>query len=74
MTRIKQRIVETLDTVAPDELLTLYSVVCSFASGHPVRPEIGSPQPDIFVKVRKALGGCRGTMADDVRQLREDRV
>ena len=74
MTRIKQRIIDSLDAVDPDEMLTLYSVVCGFASGHTARGEVRRPQPDVFIRVRKALQGCRGAMADDIRQLREDRV
>jgi hypothetical protein len=74
MTKIKQRIVEALDTVDPDAMLTLYGVVCGFASGHTERGEVQAPQPGIFIQVRKALRGCRGAIADDVLQLREDRV
>ena len=74
MTRIKQRIVEALDAVDPDEMLTLYSVVCGFASGHTARGGVRVPESEIFIRVRKALQGCRGEMADDILQLREDRV
>ena len=74
MTKIKQRIVDALDSVNPDEMLTIYSVVCGLASGHTPRSEVRPPQPDSFVRVRKALQGCRGAMTDDVLQLREDRV
>ena len=74
MTKIKQRIVEALDTVDPDEMLTLYSVVCGFATSHTEREETRTPQTDVLMRVRKALSGCRGAMAEDICQLRDDRL
>ena len=74
MTKIKQRIVEALDTVDPDEMLTLYSVVCGFVSGHTARGEVRVPQADVFIRVRKALSGSPGAMADDILRFRDDRV
>ena len=74
MTKIKQRIVEALDTVDPDEMLTLYSVVCGFAAGHTEREEARTPQTDVLMRVRKALSGSPGAMADDILRFRDDRV
>lgn len=56
------------------EGLTFYRVVCGFAFGHTVRGGVRVPDSDVFILVRKAVQGCRGKMADDILQLREDRV
>ncbi len=74
MTKIKQRIVEALDTVHPEEMLTLYSVVCGFTSEHTRDQEPRVPRKDVFMRVRKALGRCRGSLADDIHHMRGDRV
>lgn len=70
--KIKDQAIKELESLGPSELVTVYEMI-TFLKTRPgaLRARIGEPA---YLKVRKALSGCKGSLSDDILLLREDRV
>jgi hypothetical protein len=70
--KIKKQVLRELESLGPSELVTVYEMITSLKArlGKP-RTRIGEPA---YLKVRKALSPCKGSLSDDILSLREDRI
>lgn len=70
--KIKEQAIKELESLSPSELVTVYEMITSLKArlGEP-RARIGEPA---YLKVRKALSRCKGSLSDDILLLRENRV
>jgi hypothetical protein len=72
MIKIKQRTIQALDALAPDELLSMYEILLSLKPQHSLRKV--SRSTTAYLQVREALKGCQGALADDILLDREERI
>ncbi|MBI4746689.1 MAG: hypothetical protein HY786_09185 [Deltaproteobacteria bacterium] len=70
--KIKEQAIKELESLGPSEIVTIYEMITSLKAriGEP-RVRIGEPA---YLKVRKALALCKGSLSDDILLLREDKV
>jgi hypothetical protein len=69
--KIKEQAIKDLDTLKPSELLVVYDLILSLKGK---KPERAIPIVSTYKKVREALKGCKGSMAEDILSAREDRI
>jgi hypothetical protein len=72
--KIKRQVIADLEALTPSEILSVYSIVLAMKRKTKVlTPAVQSEQP-AYLRVRKALSGCGGSIGDDIVAAREDRV
>lgn len=69
---LKEQAVRELDTLGPSELLIVYDLILSLKS-RVKKTRVKKPL-QAYLKVREALGGYKGSLANDVLEGREDRI
>lgn len=72
--KIKRQIIRDLEALTPDEILSVYSIVAAMKRKKTTAVIPASSKEPSYLRVRKALSDCRGSMADDILSAREDRV
>lgn len=72
--RAKEGVVKDLDTLDPSDVVRVYDLILSLK--RKARPEGEKPslQQRGYLRARKALEVCRGSLSDDVLAGREDRI
>ena len=70
--KIKEQTMKELESLGPSELMTVYEMIISLKARHRKR-EIREGEPD-YLRVRKALKQCKGSLSEDIKLLREDRI
>ncbi len=69
---IKEQMIKELESLGPAELVKAYEMITSLkARLREPRTRIGEPA---YMRVRKALAGCKGSLSNDILLLRKDRV
>lgn len=69
---IKEKTIQELEALEPDNLAIVYELILSLKSKKRVRrPNNSEPA---YMRVRKALSTCEGSFSDDIVQAREDQV
>jgi hypothetical protein len=72
--KIKRQIITDLEALTPDEILSVYSIVAAMKRKKAPAVSPASSKEPSYLRVRKALSGCRGSIADDILSAREDRA
>jgi len=72
--KIKRQIIDDLDRLTPSEILTVYSMVAEMKRCRESAATAIQPAQYSFIRVRKALSKCTGSLGDDIISAREDRV
>lgn len=68
--KIKEQAIRDLDALKSSDLFVVYELILSLKEK---TIEKGAT-PTAYKRVRELLKGCTGSMSDDIRHLREDRV
>lgn len=70
--KIKEQTIKELESLGPSELMTVYEMIISLKARHRKRKsKEGEPA---YLRVGKALKQCKGSLSDDIKSLREDRI
>jgi hypothetical protein len=70
--KARNQAIKELSQLRPVDLLEVYNLIISLkdkAGG-----DRSEPPTDAYLRVREALKGCRGALADDILAAREDRI
>ena len=70
--KIKEQTIKELESLGPSELVTVYEMIISLKARRGKR-ESREGEP-AYLRVRKALKQCKGSLSDDIKSLREDRM
>lgn len=70
--KIKDQAMKELEELKPDELLKVYDLILSLK--RKPREERRRGDSPAYVRVRKALKQCKGSLSEDILSGREDRV
>ena len=68
--KIKEQAINELESLKPSDVLVVYDLMLSLKAK---KREMVKPS-QAYIKVRKALSGCKGLMSKDIIAAREDRV
>lgn len=68
--KIKEQAISELESLKPSDVLVVYDLMLSLKAK---RKETVKPS-EAYIKVRKALSGCKGLMSKDILAAREDRI
>ncbi len=70
--KIKEQTIKELESLGPSELMTVYEMIISLKARDRKRgSRKGEPA---YLRVRKALKHCKGSLSEDIKLLREDRI
>lgn len=72
MMKLKEQAINELKILSPTALLQVYEFIHSIKGQEDKQKNNGVSNG--YLKVRKALSGCQGSMSDDVIQERKERV
>lgn len=72
--RAKERIIKDLDTLNPVDVVRVYDLILSLKGKDKTESERSSLPLRGYLRVRKALEMCQGSLSDDVLAGREDRI
>ena len=70
--KVKEQVIEALNELKPAETLMVYDLILSLKSKIGVKA-IEKPLP-AYLKARKALQHCKGSLSEDILKGREDRI
>ncbi|GJQ48141.1 MAG: hypothetical protein H3C64_09010 [Candidatus Kuenenia stuttgartiensis] len=70
--KIKEQTIKELETLSPSELITVYEMILSLKARDRKR-ESREGEP-AYLRVRKALKQCKGSLSEDIKLQREDRI
>lgn len=70
--KMKEQTIKELEELKPNELMKVYDLILAL-KGKPPKGR-GQTTASSYLKVRKALKMCKGSMSDDILSGREDRV
>ncbi|HLE87270.1 MAG TPA: hypothetical protein VI727_06370 [Candidatus Brocadiaceae bacterium] len=70
--KIKEQTIKELESLGPSELMTVYEMIISLKARHGKR-ESSAGEPS-YLRVRKALKQCKGSLSEDIKLVREDRI
>lgn len=71
--RILSRAIKTMETLPPDDLMAVYNVMLTMKKRRKHK-EAGLQNVYSYRKVRSILSKCPGSMSEDIKQGREDRL
>ena len=71
--KIKEQTIKELDSLSPSELMTVYEVIISLKTETKKQHKLREGEP-AYLRVRKALNHCKGSLGEDILLLREDRL
>lgn len=70
--KVKEQVIEALNELKPAETLMVYDLILSLKSKIGVK---GVKKPvSAYLKARKALRQCKGSLSEDILKGREDRI
>ncbi len=70
--KIREQAIKEIANLGPLDVLKVYDLILEMKEQRSEEEKsIGTPP---YLKVRKALQGCKGSFADDVLAEREDRI
>jgi len=70
--KIKEQTIKELDSLKPQELLNIHDMILSLKRKVTKRKKDESVMA--YLKVREALKQCKGSLSEDIRTGREDRI
>lgn len=71
--KLRDQIIKAIKEMPPDDLLKVHELVTLLKSRERRMP-IADSYMCSFESIRKILGKCKGSLSDDIRQDREDRI
>jgi len=69
--QVKERLIEEIQDLPPQDLMDVYEMVLDLKEQKSIRLKDAKPA---FLEVQEILKKCPGSLSDDIRQLREDRI
>lgn len=69
--QVKERLIEEIQDLPPQDLMDVYEMVLELKEQKTIRFRDAKPA---FLEVQEILKKCPGSLSDDIRQLREDRI
>ena len=69
--QVKERLIEEIQDLPPQDLMDVYEIVLDLKEQKTSRLKDAKPA---FLEVQEILKKCPGSLSDDIRQLREDRI
>ena len=70
--KLKEQAIKKLDELKPEALARLYDLIIELKRADQAKKS-GTAGAD-YIKVRKALKQCKGSLSDDIIQERADRI
>jgi len=67
----KERLIKEIQNLSPEEIVNLYELVLDIKRK---REQVSREEKRSYLKVQEILKKCRGSLSDDIRQMREDRI
>jgi len=71
--KIKDETIKELESLSPSELMTVYELIISLKTEAKKQHKVREGEP-AYLRVRKVLTKCKGSLGEDILLLREDRV
>jgi len=69
--RAKERLLKELDSLSHQDILKVYDLVLTLKGEHKPRPE---REKGGYMRARRALKDCSGSLSDDIREGRNERI
>ena len=69
---LKERLIQEIDNLTPEELVAIQSVIYAFASRS--GKHVTSSAANAYLAAREALADYPGNLSDDIVESREDRI
>lgn len=69
--RIKELLIEEIQDLPPQDLMDVYEIVLDLKEQKTIQLKDAKTA---FLEVQEILKKCPGSLSDDIRQLREDRI
>ncbi len=70
--KVKEQVIEALNELKPSETLMVYDLILSLKSKIGVKGV--KKHLSAYLKARKALRQCKGSLSEDILKGREDRI
>ena len=70
--KLKEQAIKKLDELKPEALARVYDLIVELKGTE--QAEKSKTATADYIKVRKALKQCKGSLSDDIIQEREDRI
>lgn len=70
--KLKEQTKRSLDELEPKALAQVYDLITELKRAAGPKPQ--KTESDDYLKVRKALNTCKGSLTDDILMEREDRI
>lgn len=71
--KIKEQAIKELESLDPLELVTVYEMITALKA-RPRERRTMMIGEHAYLRVRRALASCKGSLSDDILLIREDRV
>lgn len=71
--KIKEQAIKELESLSPSEVVTVYEMIISLKSKVKKQRKTREGEP-AYLRVRKVLNQCKGSLGEDILLLREDRI
>lgn len=69
--RVREQLIKEIQDLPPQDLMDVYEMVLDLKEQKNIRLKDAEPA---FLEVQEILKKCPGSLSDDIRQLREDRI
>lgn len=69
--RVREQLIKEIQDLPPQDLMDVYEMVLDLKEQKNIRLKDAKPA---FLEVQEILKKCPGSLSDDIRQLREDRI
>ncbi len=69
--QMKKRLMKEIQDLPPEDLMDVYEMVLDLKEQKSTRSKDLKPA---YLEVQEILKKCPGSLSDDIRQLREDRI
>jgi hypothetical protein len=70
--KLREAILKDVEALDASDVLALHGVIVMLKAHHVPSP--ASSMATAYLKVRRALRSCAGSLGDDVIQMRDDRI
>ena len=70
--KLKDQAIKKLNELKPEALARVYDLIIELKRTEPTKKSKTTAAD--YIKVRKALKQCKGSLSDDILQEREDRI
>ncbi len=71
MMQLKERLIEEIKTLPPNLIVNIYDMVMDMKKKKSLPVKESSPA---YLRIQKVLTKCSGSLSDDIRLSREDRI